>query len=254
MSFDVCLVVAKKDRHPLPIIQECFDALRGAKFFSKIDLQQGFHQMKIAELDIPKTAFGTKYGHFEWLVMPFGLVNAPSTFQRMMTDILRPFIDVYVQVYLDNILIYSGEIQYVGHIIGFNSIRPMEEKLSCVREWPRPRTVFDVRSFLGLCGFYRRYVKGFTKIAALLHNLTAGGVTKRQPVVWLPKQESAFQQLKEALVSAPILLIPDVLKRFVMETDASDFAVGAVLLQDGEDSLLHPVVFESSKLNKAQVN
>ena len=100
--------LTRKDRHPLPIIQECFDALRGARFFSKIDLQQGFHQMRIAEGDIPKTAFGTKYGHFEWLVMPFGLVNAPSTFQRMMTYLLREFINVFVQVYLDDILIYSA--------------------------------------------------------------------------------------------------------------------------------------------------
>jgi hypothetical protein len=163
--------------------------LRGAIFFSKIDLQQGFHQMKIEEGDVPKTAFGTKYGHFEWLVMPFGLVNAPSTFQRMMTQILRKFIDVFVQVYLDDILIYSKlkadhlvhvekvlavlrreelrcsgakcsfglrEIQYVGHIIGYNSIQPMEDKLASVRGWPRPQNVFDVRSFLGLCGFYWR--------------------------------------------------------------------------------------------------
>ena len=100
--------ITKKDRHPLPLIQEFFDALRGARFFSKIDLQQGFRQMKIADSDVPKTAFGTKYGHFEWLVMPFGLVNAPSTFQRMMTSLLRDFIDVFVQVYLDDILIYSA--------------------------------------------------------------------------------------------------------------------------------------------------
>jgi hypothetical protein len=138
-------------------------------FFLKIDLQQGFHQMKIAAADVPRTAFSTKYGHFEWLVMPFGLVNTPSTFQRMMTQILRKYIDVFVQVYLDNILIYSEseedhlihvervllvlcqeelkcsgakcsfgmrEIQYVGHIIGYNSIKPMEEKLLCVRSWP----------------------------------------------------------------------------------------------------------------------
>ncbi|PLW51046.1 hypothetical protein PCASD_02397 [Puccinia coronata f. sp. avenae] len=109
--------LTKKDRHPLPIIQECFDALRGARFFSKIDLQQGFHQMKIAKGDVPKTAFGTKYGHFEWLVMPFGLVNAPATFQRMMTQILRDFINVFIQVYLDDILIYSAsEEEHVLHV------------------------------------------------------------------------------------------------------------------------------------------
>jgi hypothetical protein len=279
--------LTRKDRHPLPIIQECFDALRGVHYFSKIDLQQGFHQMKIAEGDVPKTAFGTKYGHFEWLVMPFGLVNAPSTFQRMMTQILREFIDVFVQVYLDDILIYSAsedehvshvrqvlevlrreelkcsgakcafgltEIQYVGHVISFNSIRPMVEKLDSVQAWPRPESVFDVRSFLGLCGFYRRYVRNFAKIAGPLHDLTAGGVAKQQSVSWLPIHESAFLQLKAALVSAPILILPDGAKPYGMETDASDFVVGAVLLQNGDDLLLHPVAFESCKLNKSQRN
>ncbi|KAI7950619.1 hypothetical protein MJO29_009293 [Puccinia striiformis f. sp. tritici] len=245
--------LTKKDRHPLPIIQECFDSLRGARFFSKIDLQQGFHQMKIAETNVPKTAFGTKYGHFEWLVMPFGLVNAPSTFQRMMTQLLREFIDVYVQVYMDDILIYSKteadhvqhvesvleilcreelgcsgakcsfglrEIQYVGHVIGYNSIRPMEEKLACVREWPRPQTVFDT---------------AVSPVAA-----GPGGCIQAV-------KGSAYQR-------APILPMPDALKKFVMETDASDFAVGAVLLQDGDDLVLHPVTFESCKLNKAQIN
>ena len=122
------------------------------------------------------------------------------------------------------------EIQYVGHVIEFNSIRRMEEKLVCICKWPRPETVFDVRSFLGLCGFYRRYIRNFARIAAPLHNLTAGGVKKKQLVKWFPIQEVAFQQLKEALTSAPVLLMPHVLKRFVMETDASNFAIGAVLL------------------------
>ncbi|POW14066.1 hypothetical protein PSHT_07517 [Puccinia striiformis] len=279
--------LTKKDRHPLPVIQECFDALRGARFFSKIDLQQGFHQMRIAATDVPKTAFGTKYGHYEWLVMPFGLVNAPSTFQRMMTHILRDFIDVFVQVYLDDILVYSPseadhiihvrqvlqvlrdeelkcsgakcsfglrEIQYVGHVVGHNTIRPMAEKIESIQLWPQPSTVFDVRSFLGLSGFYRRYVRDFAKIAAPLHDLTAGGVRKRERVTWQPVHDAAFRLLKEALVSTPVLLTPDTLKEFVMETDASDFAVGAVLLQNGDDDRLHPVAFESRKLNSAQIN
>lgn len=182
---------------------------------------------------------------------------------------------MFVQVYLDDILIYSisaeehvihvervlavlqreelkcsgakcffgmREIQYVGHVISFNAVRPMKEKLRCICEWPRPQTVFDVRSFLGLCGFYRRDVKCFAKIAGPLHNLTVGGVTKKQPVKWFPVHEAAFHQLKEALVSAPVLVMPDTLKKFVMETDASHFAVGAVLLQDGDDLKLHPGV------------
>ncbi|PLW18621.1 hypothetical protein PCASD_23485 [Puccinia coronata f. sp. avenae] len=255
--------VTKKDRHPLPLIQECFDALQGAKFFSKIDLQQGFHQMKISSADVPKTAFGTKYGHYEWLVMPFGLVNAPSTFQRMMTHILREYIDVFVQVYLDDILIYSDteddhahhidlvlsllqteelrcsghkcsfgleEIQYVGHLVSQNGIRPMPEKLKAVESWPRPSNVHDVRSFLG------------------------GNVTKRQIIKWFPLHEKAFLELKAALVTAPVLLMPDSSKPYTIETDALDYAIGAVLLQLGLDDLPHPVAFESSKLNSAQRN
>ncbi|PLW19567.1 hypothetical protein PCASD_21095 [Puccinia coronata f. sp. avenae] len=234
--------------------------------------------MKIANADVPKTAFGTKYGHYEWLFMPFGLVNAPSTFQRMMTELLQEFIDDFFQVYLDGILIYSKmakahvqhvesvlrvlrqeelkcsgakclfglrEIQYVGHIIGFNCICPMEEKLSAVKAWPRPANVFNVRSFLGLCGFYRQYVKSFAHIAAPLHGWTVGVVTKRQAVVWLTTHEKAFLLLKEALVSVPVLLTPNTAEPYVMETDASDFAVGAFLLQNSDEHLLHPVAFES---------
>lgn len=279
--------VTKKDCHPLPLIQECFDSLKGAKFFSKIDLQQGFHQMRIAPHDVPKTAFGMKYGHYEWLVMPFGLVNAPSTFQRMMTHILREFIDDFVQVYLDNILIYSKteadhlchleqvlsvlkreelrcsghkclfgleEIQYVGHLVSQNHIRPMPDKLKAVDDWPRPVNIHDVHSFLGLCSYYQRYVKNFADIATPLHELTAGNVTKHQSVLWLPVHEAAFIRLKEALVMAPVLLTPDQLKPFVIKTDTSDFAVGAVLLQKAEDDTWHPVAYESSKLNNAQRN
>jgi hypothetical protein len=257
--------MTKKDRHPLPLIQECFNSLCGARYFSKIDLQQGFHQMRIADHDVPKTAFGTKYGHYEWLVMPFGLVNAPSMFQQMITHVLREFIDDFVQVYLDDILIYSlteadhllhvtqvlmvlcrkelrcsghkcsiglEEIQYMGHLISQNRIRPMPDKLKAVNEWPRPRrNVHDVCSFLGLCGYYCRYVKNFAKIAAPLHELTAGNVTKCQSVPWLPLHEAVFVLLKQALVLAPVLLTPDQTKPYRIETDASDYAVGAVLLQ-----------------------
>ncbi|KAI7944413.1 hypothetical protein MJO28_010108 [Puccinia striiformis f. sp. tritici] len=286
-SWSSPILVTKKDRHPLPLIQECFDSLLGARFFTKIDLQQGFHQMRISPGDVPKTAFGSKYGHYEWLVMPFGLVNAPSTFQRMMTHLLRDFIDDFVQVYLDDILIYSKsegdhlrhvqrvlevlrveelkcsgakcsfgqlEIQYVGHVISHNHVKPMQDKLDAIKEWPRPSNVYDVCSFLGLCGYYRRYILNFAKIACPLHDLTGGNVTKKQNVKWLPVHELAFEVLKEAMVSAPVLLMPDVSKPFTVETDASDFAVGAVLLQTDVDLLWHPVAYESKKLNSAQCN
>jgi hypothetical protein len=285
VDYQALNAVTKKDRHPIPLIQECFDLLKGARFFPKIDLQQGFHQMKIAETDIPRTAFGTKYGHFEWTVMPFGLVNAPSTFKRMMTHLLCEFIDDFFQVYLDDILIYSAseedhlshvkrvmtvlrreelkcsgpkcsfgqsEIHFVGHVVSYNLVRPMADKLKCIEEWSRPSNVHDVLSFLGFCGYYSRYVKNFAKLASPLHDLTTGAVKKRAPVTCLSVHEAAFLQLKEAMTTAPVLVMPDLTKPFVVETDASNYAVGAVLLQKAEDNHLHPVAFKSCKLNSSQ--
>lgn len=279
--------LTKRDRHPLPLIQDCFDQLGGAVIFSKFDLQQGFHQMKIDDNDVEKTAFGTRYGHYEWLVMPFGLANAPSTFQRMMNDILREYLDDFVQVYLDDILVYSKseeehlihvakvlealekaelkisgkksvlcatEMQFVGHLISKDGIRVMPDKVEAIKEWPRPENVYDVRAFLGLAGYYRRFIKNFARIAAPLHGLTAGAVKKKAKIAWLPLHELAFITLKDALQTAPVLCTPDPQKPFVVETDASDYAVGAVLLQKGEDGVEHPVAFESAKLNPAQQN
>jgi hypothetical protein len=205
----------------------------------------------------------------------------------MMSDILRPYLDRFVQVYLDDILIYSKsdeehvahvelvlkallkadlkisgvkselfaeEIQFVGHIISKDGIRPMNDKIEAVKSWPRPSNVHDVRSFLGLAGYYRRFVAGFSKIAAPLHELTGGNVTKRAKIEWTPACEKAFVTLKEKLVSAPILIMPDPTKPYVIETDSSDFAVGAVLLQESNDGKLHPVAFESLKLSETQRN
>lgn len=231
--------ITKRDRHPLPLIQECFDQLHGARRFSKFDLQQGFHQMKISLPHVPKTAFSTRYGHYEWLVMPFpfGLVNAPSTFQRMMTDILRPYLDKFIQTYMDNILIYSDsdekhvehvelvltalqkaelqisgpksvmfaeEMQFVGHMISKEGIRPMKDKIEAINSWPRTTDVHKVRQFLGLTGYYRRFVKDFSKISSPLHALTGGNVGKKAKIVWGPAHELAFASLKERLVSAPV--------------------------------------------------
>jgi hypothetical protein len=179
-----------------------------------------------------------------------------------------------VQVYFDDILIYSKteadhlihvekvlkilcneelrcsghkcsfgleEIQYVGHLVSHNHICPMPDKLKAVDDWPRPADIHNVRSFLGLCGYHRRYVKNFAKIAAPLHELTVGNVTKRQSVPWLPLHEAASVQLKQVLVLAPVLLTPDQTKPYCIETDASDYAVGAVLLQQSHKDDWHPV-------------
>jgi hypothetical protein len=180
-----------KNRYPLPCIDELLDRLHGASIFTKLDLQSGYWQIRIAEEDIPKTAFHTRYGHYEWRVMPFGLTNAPETFQALMNNVLRPFLDDFVIVYLDNILIYfktseehlvhvdnvltalrkarldagldkcafaMREVAFLGHIVSGEGIKVDPKKVGAVREWPPPRNVTEIKSFLGLMGFYRRFV------------------------------------------------------------------------------------------------
>ena len=150
--------------------------------------------------------------------------------------------------------LFAEEIQFVGHMISKEGIRPMKDKLEAINAWPRPSDVHEVRQFLGLTGYYRRFVKDFSKIASPLHSLTSGNVGKKAKIEWNPVHEQAFVALKEKLMSAPVLIAPDPSKAYIMETDSSDFAVGAVLLQVGADGLEHPVAFESSKLNAAQQN
>ena len=191
-----------KDRYPLPRIDELLDQLLGAKVFSKLDLASGYHQVRIAEEDIAKTAFRTRYGQYEFLVMPFGLTNAPGTFMRMMNDALRPYLDKFVVVFLDDILIYSKtpedhlkhlamvleklrehklyaqpskcafgltEVDFLGHVITSEGIKTDERKAKAVREWPTPENTTHVRAFLGLAGYYRRFVKGFIEDCHAAH-------------------------------------------------------------------------------------
>jgi len=273
-----------KNKYPLPRIDEMLDRLGHAKVFSKLDLASGYHQIKIAEEHVHKTAFRTRYGHFEFLVMPFGLTNAPSTFQTMMNSIFHPYLDRFVVVYLDDILIYSeteethadhlrlvlnllrqhklkcklskcefyrDRIQFLGHVISSNGIEPDEEKIRAVVDWPAPTNLRELRSFLGFANYYRRFVKNYSEIAAPLTYLTK----KDQPYVWSPVQQQAFQALKTALTSTPVLCAPnDALPYQIRLTcDASDFAIGAVLSQitpHGEQ----PIAFESRSLNPAEKN
>ena len=254
--------VTIKNKYPLPRIDDLFDQLNGAKVFSRLDLAFGFHQMKVEEESIKYTAFNTRYGLYEFLVMPFGLTNAPSYFVDLMNRMFRDFLDKFVVVFIDDILIYSKSeeehakhlhqvlsklsihglkakfskctfwqygVKFLGHIITHEGIRVDTGKVVAVQSWARPRTVTEVRSFLGMAGYYRRFIKDFSRIAIPLTQLTR----KEQPYLWTTKCEQAFEQLKKALVEAPVLLIPEVNEELEVYTDASSSGLGAVLMQHG---------------------
>ncbi|GJS84754.1 putative reverse transcriptase domain-containing protein [Tanacetum coccineum] len=180
LSFRMCIdyrelnKLTVKNRYPLPRIDDLFDQLQGSQFFSKIDLRSGYHQLRVHEDDIPKTTFRTRYGHFEFTVMPFGLTNAPAVFMDLMNRVCRPYLDKFVIVFIDDILIYSKtqEEHFLGHVINGNGIHVDPSKIEAVKNWKAPRTPTEVRSFLGLAGYYRRFIENFSKIAKSLTILT----------------------------------------------------------------------------------
>lgn len=284
--------LTRKDAYPLPRIQDCLDDIGKSKRLSKIDLTSGYWQIHVQELSIPKTAFNTRSGKYEFIAMPFGLCNAPATFQRIMNDALRDFLGKFVIVYLDDIVIYSdsdrehekhlqqvfealkkhelfakpskcvigaSEIEFCAHIIGQGKVRPIPSKVRAILDWPRLRNVHEVRQFLGLAGYYRRYIAGFARIAAPLSDLLIEADSelrkkKFRPIRWTPIAQHAFEKLKEALTAEPVLIQPDRTKPYRIETDASEWAVGAVLMQEDSDSKWHPVAYDGRKLNKAELN
>ncbi|GJV07555.1 putative reverse transcriptase domain-containing protein [Tanacetum coccineum] len=234
-----------KNRYPLPRIDDLFDQLQGSRFFSKIDLRSGYHQLRVHEDDIPKTAFRTRYGHFEFTVMPFGLTNAPAIFMDLMNRVCKPYLDKFVIVFIDDILIYSKtkedhevhlglvlellrkeklyakfskcefwlqEVHFLGHVVNQNGIHVDPSKIEAVKNWKTPTTPSEIRSFLGLAGYYRRFIANFSKIAKPLTSLTQ----KNQKYVWGVEQEEAFQTLKNNLCDAPILTLPDGVEDFVI--------------------------------------
>jgi hypothetical protein len=270
-----------KNKYPLPRIDESLDQLSGAAIFSKLDLASGYHQCLIAAGDTHKTAFRTRYGHFEFRVLPFGLTNAPATFMRMMNDIFRPLLDKCVLVYLDDILVYSrtaeehlGHLQqvlsllrqnrlyakmskcafmlpsvdFLGHIVSADGIKPDPGKLQAIQQWPVPRSTTEVRSFHGLAAYYRKFISGFSKIAAPLTQLT-GSQTRFE---WTAAAQQSFDALKQAMLSPPVLQpFRDTSDPIRVTTDASDVAVGAELSQY-VDGAWHPVAFDSRKLSPAE--
>jgi hypothetical protein len=272
--------ITVKNRYPLPRVDELFDRLRGAKYFSKLDLTSGYHQIRIHPDDVYKTAFRTRYGHFEFLVLPFGLTNAPATFMHLMNSIFQPYLDSFVIVFLDDILIYSKtlsdhrrhiravlellrknrlyakeskceffktSVSFLGHVVSEEGISMEKDKVKAIQNWPTPKSVAEVRSFLGLAGYYRRFVHQFSKIASPLSEL----LKKDKPFEWKCEQQSAFEELKTAVSSAPVLIIPNESLPYVVTTDASGFAVGATISQD-QGHGLQPIAFMSKKMLPAE--
>ncbi|KAJ9538872.1 hypothetical protein OSB04_031605 [Centaurea solstitialis] len=252
-----------KNKYPLPRIDDLFDQLQGAGCFSKIDLRSGYHQVRVKKDDVPKTAFRTRYGHYEFLVMPFGLTNAPAVFMDLMNRVCRPFLDKSVIVFIDDILVYSKdeaeherhlrevlnvlrdeklyakfskcefwlhEVQFLGHVVSRDGIKVDPAKIEAMMSWKSPTNPSEIRSFLGLAGYYRRFIQDFSKIASSLTVLTK----KNAKFLWTDKQEEAFQTLKKKFCQAPILSLPDGTEDFVVYSDASKMGLGCVLMQRGK--------------------
>ena len=274
--------ITKKNRFPIPLIDDLIDRLQGASIFTKIDLRWGYNQVRIHQDDVEKTAFRTRYGHYQYKVMPFGLTNAPATFQALVQDILRPLLDICVIVYIDDILIYSrneldhrqhihqvleilrkhkmygnmakceffkDSVEYLGHVISSKGISTDPKKVESIKQWPAPTNLKEMQSFLGLCNYYRRFIEGYSKIAAPMTDLTHKDV----PFLWTSQAMTAFEELKHRMISAPVLCIPNPDLPFTVTTDASDFAVGAVLMQD-QGQGPQPVAFTSRKMNSHERN
>ena len=255
--------VTVKNKYSLLRIEDLFDQLKGASVFSEIDLRSGYYQLRVKEVDVPKTTFRTRYGHYDFLVMLFGLTNAPAAFMDLMNRVFRPYLDQFVMVFIDDILVYSKnaqehehhlrivlqtlrenrlfaklskcdfwlkEVSFLGHIVSAEGIRVDPVQIEAIVNWKPPRNVTEVRSFLGLAGYYRRFVQGFSVIASSLTRLLWKGVKFE----WDDKCQSSFKRLKEILVEAPVLIQPTSGRDYTVYSDASRICLGCVLMEDGK--------------------
>ena len=278
--------ITTKNRAALPNIRELLDQLRDAKLFTKIDLQSGFHLIRVVEEDVHKTAIRTKYGHYEFLVMPFGLCNAPATFQSTMNSIFQDFIDDFVIVYMDDLLIYSKtsedherhlravlqrmqehglrarvhkcrflqkEVDYLGYIVGTGQVKADPGRIEAISSWPVPKDIHELRSFLGMTNTLLRFTPMYAQHAAILTDLLKGSPGKRDALAWQPQHQSAFESLKAILTSPKVLVIPDENKPIILHTDWSLQAIGGWIGQE-VDGAERPIAYESRKLRQAERN
>ena len=276
--------ITVKNRYPLPLISVLLDQVKGAQIYTKLDLRGAYHLIRVREGDEWKTAFKTRFGLYEYQVMPYGLCNAPAAFQHFINDVLCEFIDKCVIVYIDDILIYSNNqeehpkqvrkvlqrlrennlyvklekcafnvesVSFLGFVLSPAGVTMDAQKVQAVTDWKSPSTVKEVQSFIGFANFYRRFISDFSKKIIPLTRLLKKGV----PFEWSKEAEEAFVFLKRNFTTAPILLHADTSEPFFVETDASDLAIGGVLSQRHKRTgQLHPVAFRSRKLTTAEAN
>jgi hypothetical protein len=257
-----------KDKFPIPVVEELLDELSGACYFTKLDLWSGYHQVRMHPDDVAKTVFRTHHGHFEFVVMEFGLTNAPPTFQALMNGVLHDYLRRFVLVFFDDILIYSlswsehlqhvhvvlttlrqhqlavkqskcvfgsRSVAYLGHVISAGGVSMDPAKVDAVQAWPTPRTPRALRGFLGLVGYYRKFIRDYGSIAGPLTQLL-----KKEAFVWSPEATATFSTLKQVLTTAPVLQLPNFDKPFIVNCDASGTVFGVVLHQE-----VGPIAFYS---------
>jgi len=276
--------ITYRDSFPLPLINYMLEQLRKGKIFSKIDLRSAFNLVRIKEGHEYKTAFTCKYGHFEYLVMPFGLKNAPAVFQHFINDVFEDIIGQFVFCYIDDIIIFSPDLDshyehlaevlgrlrkaglyaklekcefcvpfldFLGHRISADGILMDPKKVSAILEWPAPSNIKQLQSFLGLANYYRRFIPGFASLAHPLNVL----LRKNTKFTWSSETQKSFDEIKSKFSSSPVLAYPDREIPFMVETDSSNFAIGAILSQTSpKDNKVHPVAFYSRSLNQAERN